>query len=284
MSHHFTYEIPDQEKYHQSLLVYLKKKGENDLYSLLRKAKCSISTSGRFSEKRWNARYTTVIFQIPLSDFERVDDVVSKSLISYCDLIMPTEAGFDVMNVEFTPLIDVDERETSLEDDLEDIKSSLQNIQAPFPLPDDLMGKGREMTEAYLYLYVVENYLRVFIEKIAEEKYGADYFKKLTIPADVAKGIEKRKKQEAKNKWISIRGDKPLFYLDFKDLGTLILNNWELFKNYFPQQSWIDTKIDEMADCRNLVAHNSYIDKHERDIIRINFNSIIKQIGSALSK
>jgi hypothetical protein len=54
-----------------------------------------------------------------------------------------------------------------------------------------------------------------------------------------------------------------------------------LFKPYFPQQSWIATKIDELGNCRNLVAHNSYLGKHERDVIRVNFNSIIKQISSA---
>jgi hypothetical protein len=79
------------------------------------------------------------------------------------------------------------------------------------------------------------------------------------------------------------RGNNPLFYLDFKDLGTLILNNWESFKTYFPNQAWISAKIEELAHCRNLVAHNSYLGKHERDVIRVNFDSIVKQIGSASS-
>jgi hypothetical protein len=79
-----------------------------------------------------------------------------------------------------------------------------------------------------------------------------------------------------------VRGDSDLFYLDFKDLGTIILNNWELFRVYFPDQSWISAKMNELYSCRNLVAHNSYIGAHERDLIRVYFRSIIKQLNREL--
>jgi hypothetical protein len=277
----FSYEKPDDEKYHQTLLAFLRKKGEDQLYHILKKAKCSIVTSSTFSRKRWNGLYTKIVFQIPLSDFENIDEPTRLSLIPICDMIMPSESGFDIMNVEFTPLIGDATAVPDLKDDLEEIRASLQTIESHFALPHDIMEKGEEMAEVYLYLYAVENSLRLFIEKVGTEKYGPDFFDSFNVPAEVSRGIEGRKKQESKNQWLSIRGDSPLFYLDFKELGTLILNNWELFKPYFPQQSWIATKIDELGNCRNLVAHNSYLGKHERDVIRVNFNSIIKQISSA---
>jgi hypothetical protein len=34
-----------------------------------------------------------------------------------------------------------------------------------------------------------------------------------------------------------------------------------------------------MAECRNLIAHNSYIRKTERDLIKSYYNSIIMQIS-----
>jgi len=95
----------------------------------------------------------------------------------------------------------------------------------------------------------------------------------------VKKAIESRKKQEVKKQWMRIRGDSDLFYLDFKDLSPIILNNWDLFENYFPDQAWISTKIEELGDCRNLVAHNSYIGDHEKDLIRVYYKSILKQIN-----
>ena len=66
---------------------------------------------------------------------------------------------------------------------------------------------------------------------------------------------------------------------DFKDLGNLIDSNWELFKNYFPNRDFIIPKLNEMADCRNLIAHNSYIGDTERNLIKTYYNVILKQIS-----
>lgn len=60
---------------------------------------------------------------------------------------------------------------------------------------------------------------------------------------------------------MSVRGDNDLFYLDFKDLGILINSNWSIFGEYFNTQDLILPKINEMAECRNLIVHNSYIGK-----------------------
>lgn len=67
--------------------------------------------------------------------------------------------------------------------------------------------------------------------------------------------------------------------MDFKELGDIIINNWGVFSIYFPDQAWIRTKIEEMGNCRNLIAHNSYVDDHDRDVIRLNFKGIMRQLG-----
>lgn len=228
--------------------------------------------------------YTTVIFQLPMADFDKLDleDVECFNrnvLIIICDDIMPTDAGLDVMDVEFSPLLETVGETKTLEDDLEEITEALQGVPADFALPSDIMNKGQQMAEVYLYLYAVENYLRLFIEKVCIQAHGDEYFDKLNIPNSIANAINARKQQEAKNQWISMRGDSELFYLDFKDLSILIQNNWDLFKAYFPDQSWIASKIDELGNCRNSVAHNSFIGDHERDVIRVNFRSIVKQLN-----
>ena len=87
-----------------------------------------------------------------------------------------------------------------------------------------------------------------------------------------------------KNQWISIRGNSELFYLDFKELSTLIVNNWDFFKEYFPDQHWLNVKVDELGNCRNLIAHNSYVSSMERDVIRLNYNQILKQIALVETK
>jgi hypothetical protein len=37
-----------------------------------------------------------------------------------------------------------------------------------------------------------------------------------------------------------------------------------------------------MADCRNLVAHNSFIEEHGRNVIKTNYVSILRQLNSTL--
>lgn len=279
----FTYQKPDAQAFLDTLVKYLRMKSIKEIVDLLEGARCNIQSSSTFSKKRWDAYWTTIRFSIPVQKLKSVNKETKQKLIEICDKIMPAEAGLDVMDVEFSPLIPETETRPTLIKDLEKISHTLsQEIMAQI-LPSDMKQKGKDMTEAYLYLYCVENSLRLFIEKVARDKLGNDYFNKLELNRDIVKNVSHRKQQEGKNRWLRLRGDSEIFYLDFKDLGAIIQNNWSLFSSYFPNQSWILTKINELAECRNLVAHNSYIQSHEKDVIRVNYNSILKQLNIVLS-
>lgn len=141
-------------------------------------------------------------------------------------------------------------------------------------LPEDLVVKARHMSKAYEYLYCIENILRIFIDNHPEKS-------KIQIPVSVRKTINERKNEEAKHKWIALRGNSDLYYMDFKDLKGLIVSNYDVFKNDFPSEHWITAKIEDLARCRNLIAHNSFLDKHELDLIKANFNSIARQLQIA---
>jgi hypothetical protein len=191
---------------------------------------------------------------------------------------MPKEAGYDVMDVRVSPLLDDIQPEASLSDDLEKIvREMAENIVQI--LPPDIRNKGDEMAEVYLYLYCIENSLRLFIENVAKQKYGEKWFENLQLSRSIRDSITVRKELEKRNGWLSIRGNSDLFYVDFKDLGSIISQNWDLFKQHFPDLQWIDAKIAELAQCRNLVAHNSYVGNHEKEMIRLYYRSILKQIG-----
>ncbi len=279
MSEDFTYDLPDERKYMAGLLMYLKNSDEDYLLELVNGAKCSISATSSFSRKRWNAMWTKIVFHIPMMKFKQIEAPEKQRLLQICDVVMPKNAGYDIMQVDFSPDLDDEQIQNTLEEDIQNIQQKLEETGSTFDLPRDVLQKGAEMAEVYLYLYAVENFIRLFIQKVSIEKFGEDFFQKLSTPSSIDKGIRSRKEQEIKNKWLRVRGDSELFYLDFKELGQLILNNWEIFKKYFPSQSWLSAKIDELGDCRNLVAHNSYLEKHERDIIRINFNSLLRQLS-----
>ena len=180
----------------------------------------------------------------------------------------------DLIEVEFEDSLAFDNNTIDFEKAVDEIEKNKLNI-----LPDDIQKKGREMSGIYYILYCIENSLRIYIENKFLENYGENYIDSITIPGAIKKSIALRKEQEDKNLWLSIRGESDLFYMDFKELGDIILNNWDIFKRNFPDQAWIKTKIDELGNCRNLIAHNSYIGEHERNVINVNYRSIIKQIS-----
>lgn len=145
-------------------------------------------------------------------------------------------------------------------------------------LPEDIRKKGKEMSEAYVLLYCIENSLRLFIDKICANQCGGDFIQKINISTHSKQKISNRKSDEKKHKWLSVRGGNDLFYLDLEDLGKVIQNNWDIFNRYFPNQNWIVTKIEEISKCRNLIAHNSYLKRDEVHLLTLYYKQILKQI------
>ncbi len=249
---------------------------------MLEGAECKIKETSEFSRKRWNAYRTIIDLFIHPRKLILVNEDEKNKLIDICNIVMPDEVGFDVMEINFLPLIKRTETKKTLFEELEEIVNSFSQEIIGKILPDDIKQKGKDMAEVYLHLYCVENSLRLFIEIVARDKLGNNYFNQLRLNKDIRKKIQGRKQKESKNMWLRLRGDSEIFYLDFKDLGAIIQNNWDLFEPYFPDQNWVITKINELSECRNLVAHNSYIQSHEKDVIRVNYNSILKQLNMTL--
>ena len=274
----FNYEKPDSKQYLKGVIVLLNHKGEKEIANLLNGSRCEISFSDQFSHKRWDAFYTTVHFYVPIEKFEAFTDVIRPKILDTCDSVMPKSAGYDVMAVEFSPLLDSLPVEPSLSDDLKRISSG-QTLNLAKILPEDIVNKGEEMAEVYLYLYCMENSLRLFIENTTQKMYGTDWFKKLHISKSIRNNIKLRKEAERRHQWMSVRETSDLFLIDFKDLGAIISLNWDIFEAYFPDQTWINSKIDELVQCRNRIAHNSYIDESEKDLLKVYYHNILKQIG-----
>ncbi|MBP1932026.1 Swt1 family HEPN domain-containing protein [Ammoniphilus resinae] len=284
----FTYSLPfENEKLLDGILFELKRRKEYELSQLLRGSRISIEEGGYSyyaGGGRHNAHAAYVTLYVnPMNIDILEDDTTKKLLTSICDTLIPAEVGFDVKSVSFS--IDLT-KDYELEDDLIiDLEKQSDRISGKILakiLPQDVKEKGYYMSEIYTYLYAVENSLRLFIEDVFKTKYGEDYFEKVTVPSALKRTLEQRINDAESKKWLSVRGESKLFYLDFKDLGTLISNNWDVFKDAFPSQEFILSKINEMADCRNLIAHNSLVNETERNVIKTYYNVILKQISQFL--
>lgn len=173
------------------------------------------------------------------------------------------------INEMFYPLLT---DEDSLLDSIEEIQQNV-NYGHLNLLPQDIQEKGKEMSEVYLYLYCIENSLRIFIAEIMKSE-------SVIIPRKVQDTIDKLKKSEKESKYLPIRGDSDLFYCDFVELGKIMVGNWTIFGKYFPKQNehWLNVMIEELYKIRCLVAHNSYVGKDERDALKVFYKIITSQL------
>lgn len=278
----FTYRLPfSEEQFMKGLLGELRRNGNLNIIALLDQATLTVNVTPTYSyydggSGRSNAYATYIEFFVNPNNITKLEDeLVQSELVSLCDKLIPANCGFDVKGVRFNPDISKDwDTEYDLSLELEGKSEIISNEILKELLPEDLKIKGTEMAEVYTYLYGVENALRIFIRKV-----GGD---QLVYSTPLQKGIDSRKASEAQHKWLSVRGEDDLFYLDFKDLGLMIQNNWNLFKAFFPDQQFITLRIKEMAECRNKVAHNSYISTEERLLMKSYFSTLLAQISSTL--
>lgn len=148
--------------------------------------------------------------------------------------------------------------------------------KSSFLISEAIFRKGEKLSSAYIVIYLIENHLRLFIWKT----FGKSN-RKLSrhLGNKEKRKITDRKLKESQNKWIPLRRDSNLFYLDIEDLGLIIQNNWIEFQKYFPDQHWINSKIQEVAFIRNRIAHNnSNISDTEKKALELYMEQIFNQI------
>ncbi|MCB1804502.1 MAG: hypothetical protein KDJ99_04930 [Candidatus Competibacteraceae bacterium] len=135
-----------------------------------------------------------------------------------------------------------------------------------------------QMQRYYRMLYVFENLVREFISNTFAEVDGEKWF-----DARANKGMKdklrKRKADEEKNQWHTGRNEHPLFYMDFGDLALLIINHWNLFSDFFPDQAWVTSRIKETERTRNVIAHTNQLPAEEGMRMEMHLRDWINQVG-----
>lgn len=137
-------------------------------------------------------------------------------------------------------------------------------------IPDSILKDAHQMNRIYPYFYVFENSIRYFIINIMQNKYGSNWWEE-KISDKIKNIVNNRKTKEERNKWHGKRGVHPIFYTDIDHLKNIINANYHDFKDALPQIDnpigWLSTRIDEIEQSRNIIAHFNPLRK--RDITRI---------------
>lgn len=277
----FTYEYPNNEEFYSVIKAIVKSQysHDSDLCELIDAGYCEFYGTTNYSQKRWDAFYAEVHFYIPISIYSKHNsvklDIIKSTLLDICKQIMPPEAGYDIMKVTISP----DLTTMSKKDALNEIKEVIKEKNC-LNIGDELIEKGKKMANAYISLYVLENYIRQYIDMKLTKSVGPGYMSTVIIPQKIKKGLDSRKSQEQEKKWLPLRGENDLYYLDFIDLADFIVNNWDYFKDDIKDQNWIKVKMEELYGVRCLIAHNSYISDDNIQLLEVTTKQIISQLNS----
>lgn len=151
------------------------------------------------------------------------------------------------------------------------------HVVDPF-LSKKTVNEAAQMARVYPTLYLFENSVRSVIQRVLEKKYGVGWWDS-KVPRKVRDDVEKRLVQEASNKWHGRRGAHKIFYTDIGDLSSIINTNWSDFQAFFPNLTWVKSRIDEIELSRNIVAHNNPLEDRDIKRVKLYFDDWIKQIA-----
>ena len=162
-------------------------------------------------------------------------------------------------------------------------KLELANVvDAPYLQDSDIVS-SRKMSELYIILHCYENSVRRFVEKTLLNEYGESWWEKVASNNQKQR-LDKRKKDEKEQKWISPRSsNSPLYYLNWGDLVNLIRKEEKLFIPYIGSLIFVESRFGELESLRNIVAHNGVLpseDDFQRVII--SFRDWCRQIGDQI--
>ena len=147
------------------------------------------------------------------------------------------------------------------------------------PIPEQIRSGSLEMARVFRVLFVLENLVREFIaERFTEEDKTTKWFESRANSA-MKKKVADRQAAEEKNQWHVGRNEGAVFYLDFGDLGRLIINHWSVFKDFFPTQAWVTSRMDDAERTRNVIAHTNLLSSEEARRLEMYLKDWILQLG-----
>ena len=164
----------------------------------------------------------------------------------------------------------------------EDLAEQLleDNIRTLQPTFEDAIDR---MKQAYELLFRLENKLRILIEKNLKEKFGeSDWW--LKGATHTARDKYKRRQQDPRRRWHSIRATSPLDFVDFEDLHDIIVNkNNDLFEKYIGPIDRFSVNMKNLEIPRNMVAHNTVLPAEEYYDFRRTVETLLGVIESNLA-
>lgn len=147
-------------------------------------------------------------------------------------------------------------------------------------LPRSKLNEANEMSNIFPYLYVLENSIREFIDRIMTAKYGANWWDS-QAPESLREDVSRKMSGDKRDSWHQRRGDRPIDYLDFKELPRL-MNKIEqiVVPDIISDLDWFRQLVKQVYKSRCVVCHMNPLDKNNVDAVLVWFKQWEKQIDA----
>jgi hypothetical protein len=189
-------------------------------------------------------------------NLKQLKKLVFDSLLAQDDLKKLEEQGIGV-RVAFDPIAKIQESEFS-------------------PL---LVHDAQRMASVYARFFCLENSVRELIEDRLSERYGASWWDSAHVSDKIRKSANDLREKEKKNKYHSPRASAMIGYTTFGNLGQLIINNWQDFSDFFPDQHWVSSRFNDLELSRNIIMHTGMLPSLEIERIESIARDWIRQVG-----
>lgn len=138
---------------------------------------------------------------------------------------------------------------------------------------------AQKMASVYIALFCLENAYRELIEDRLSERKGPKWWEKC-VSSTIRKGAESLKRKEEKIKYhVAQRASSLIGYVMFGDLTKIIIKNWDLFSDLFPDQHWLSARFNDLEISRNIIMHSGVLPDIEIERIESIVRDWIRQVG-----
>src|SRR5207244_2177534 len=98
---------------------------------------------------------------------------------------------------------------------------------------------ARRMGRVYELLYCFENSVRELIETTLREGL-VDKWWEDGVPSDIRGKADSRRRADERARWHGPRGQSPLNFVDFPELGKIVTERWSDFEDLLGDKDWVE--------------------------------------------
>lgn len=157
-------------------------------------------------------------------------------------------------------------REQNTHAEKSEVESATDAMIAPHMSQIDYQIRvaAERMAEFYQLFYMLENYIRRFVESVLNEAFEAEAWWGKRVPEPVRKYAKENKDRESRE-GLPPRSQNPIDYLTFGQLGEIIKANWDVFAGLFPncEIERLEKVVSRLNLARGPIAHCGYLPEDE---------------------